>query len=317
MAETADYEPGVWRGFDFKDARKTYDAHAGRSYAEATTSGKTATDVIVPMLETMSPSPLIINCDVTGSMGEWPATIFSKLPYLDIEGKQYLGPDMEIAFGATGDAFMGDSYPLQVQPFGKGTVLKKHLKALIIEGGGGGDTCESYELSALYYCRNCQTPNAIKPILIFIGDEGIHDYVERGHGTSALIHMTEPRIDSKDIFAELSRKFATYVVRKHYSQGGEQRIQNQWIDFLGEDHVVMLPSADRVVDVIFGILAKETGKIDYFRQELEGRQRPEQVQTVYTSLRTVHKGMLTSTGKSRMYLPTDAKAKKSKHLLTK
>jgi hypothetical protein len=43
-----------------------------------------------------------------------------------------------------------------------------------------------------------------------------------------------------------------------------------------------------VVDVIFGILAKETNKIDYFKDEIEGRQRPDQVDTVYKSLKTIH-----------------------------
>jgi hypothetical protein len=29
-------------------------------------------------------------------MGDWPATMFSKLPYLENEGKEYLGEDFEI-----------------------------------------------------------------------------------------------------------------------------------------------------------------------------------------------------------------------------
>ncbi len=318
MAETSDYDPGAWKGHDFTAARKTYDAHAGRSYADAVASGVSAADLVPVSLTTDSPSPLVIVCDVTGSMGEWPKTIFSKLPYLDIEGKEYLGPDMEISFAAIGDAKMGDRYPLQVQKFDKGTNLAERLKALKVEGGGGGDLCESYELGALYYARNVTMPKATKPIIIFIGDEGLHDYVEKAHGQAHHINISA-KVDTPAIFEELTRKYAVYVIRKHYSSGGviDLPIQKQWVELLNEDHVVPLQAAERVVDVIFGILAKETNRIDYFRKELEERQDAGQVDTVYKSLATVHalaSSPKSAKGKSVMHLPD---AKKAKGLLPK
>jgi hypothetical protein len=310
MAETADYDPGGWKGHDFTAARKSYDAHAGRSYADATARGVTAADLVPATLTTDSPSPLVVVCDVTGSMDEWPKTIFSKLPYLDIEGKQYLGPDMEISFAAVGDATCSDKYPLQVRKFDRGTPLAEHLKALVIEKGGGGDSCESYELAALYYARNVSMHKASKPIMIFIGDEGLHEYVERAHGVANHVNLSA-RIDTKDVFEELTRKFSVYVVRKYYGRN-EAGIQAQWASLLGEDHVVPLDDPGRVVDVIFGILAKETGKIDYFRKELEGRQNAAQIATVYQSLKTVHANVpktKAAKGRSVMHLPEGTKTK--------
>ena len=35
MSEAGDYDPGVWKGYDFKSARAKFDVHAGRSYADA------------------------------------------------------------------------------------------------------------------------------------------------------------------------------------------------------------------------------------------------------------------------------------------
>ncbi len=311
MAETADYDPGGWKGHDFTAARSTYDAHAGRSYADANAKGLKAADLVPTSLSTNSPSPLVVVCDVTGSMGEWPAVIFSKLPYLDIEGKEYLGPAMEISFAAVGDAPQGDKYPLQVRKFDKGLALQEHLKALIHERGGGGDLCESYELGALYYARNCSMPKATKPIIVFIGDEGLHPYVEKAHGQAHHVNIPA-RVDTTDIFEELKRKCAVYVVRKAYGAGNDGPIQRQWVELLGDDHVVPLQDPQRVVDVIFGILAKETGKIDYFRKELEGRQTADQVDTVYKSLKTVHTNVAAKKvgkGKSVMHLPEGTKAK--------
>ena len=77
MSESGDYNPGPWTGHDFKEARKSYDAHAGRSYEDALTSRRQGKDLVVKSLKTNSESPVVIACDVTGSMGEWPAVIFS------------------------------------------------------------------------------------------------------------------------------------------------------------------------------------------------------------------------------------------------
>ena len=63
----------------------------------------------------------------------------------------------------------------------------------------------------------------------------------------------------------------------------------RWVELLGEDHVADLDDPERVVDVVFGILAKEANKVDYFRDEIEKRQTADQVRTVYESLRTIHR----------------------------
>ena len=294
MSEAGDYDPGPWRGYDFKSARKAYDVHVGRSYNDAVSRGQTKKDLLEPSLATESTAPLVVACDVTGSMGEWSAVIFSKLPYLDLEGKEYLGDDMEISFAAVGDAY-SDNYPLQVRKFSSGTDLEKRLKELVIEGNGGGQTQESYDLAALYYSRNVQMPKAIKPIFVFIGDEGLYDFVSPDQARDVVGVSLEGRVSSHDVVEELKRKYAVYLVRKPYQNTGsdalsaiDQRIQAQWESYLGADHVAMLPQAGRVVDVIFGILAKETSRIDYFRTELTGRQTPEQVKQVLKTLHTIH-----------------------------
>ncbi|MBU0666389.1 MAG: hypothetical protein ABIC91_01050 [Nanoarchaeota archaeon] len=300
MSESGDYNPGPWRGHDFGSARKTYDAHVGRSYSVAKSQKKTIKDVVEPTLKTNSKSPLVIACDVTGSMGSWPATIFSKLPYLDLEGKEYLGPSMEISFAAVGDAYC-DDYPLQVRPFAGGKDLENRLKELIIEGGGGGTAQESYELAAMYYANNVDMPRAKnKPIFIYIGDEGFYDFVNSDQVKKHSYVTMSSRTSGKKAFENLKKKYSVYLIRKPYETGRgnglsvmDQRIYDQWAEVLGADHITMLPEASRVVDVIFGILAKETERIDYFHDELKGRQTDAQVSTVLKSLKPIHGGLIT------------------------
>ena len=328
MSETADFDPGHWKGHDFSSARKVYDKHVGRSYGDAVKSGVKMKDLVPESITTNSPAPLVILCDVTGSMGEWPATIFSKLPYLELEGQEYLGKKMEIAWGAIGDAQCRDKYPLQMRQFTKGTKLKKELEKLVIEGGGGGGMRESYELAALYCARNIEMPKAINPICIIIGDEGFYDVVNKEDGKKFAFSSLQSRITGKEIFEELKRKFSVYLIRKPYDRyrtkgddmsPNDRTIYAQWEKVLGTDRIVMLPEAGRVVDVIFGILANETDRVSYFKDELTERQKPKQVETVMKSLKTVHRvsakddPKLLKSGKSVMR--KTSKGKKTKSLL--
>jgi len=323
MSESGDFTPASWADSDFKSARRAYDAHAKRSYDDATAAGKNISEVLEKRLTTNCRRPLIIMCDQTGSMGEWPAVIFSKLPYLCNEVGEYNGKDAEIAFGAVGDARMGETYPLQARPFGQGQKLLQSLKELIMEGKGGSNDCESYELALLYCLMNVDMPKAVHPVLILICDENIYDSITKAHAASYGIEI-EKAMKIEEICEGLKEMYGgVYILRKPY--GGQQengRIHARWAAMLGSDHVIDLDDPQRAVDVIFGILAKESGKIDYFRGELEERQDPSQVKTVYKALATVH-GLppaagkpkkLLGAGKSTMHKPP-GKTKKSGDLL--
>jgi len=322
MSETADFDPGHWRGHDFKSARRAYDVHVDRSYDDAVKAGKSVKDMVPGVIKTNSPAPLVILCDVTGSMGEWPATIFSKLPYLELEAQEYLGDKMEICWGAIGD-YTCDKYPLQIRKFTKGVKLKDELKELIVEGGGGGGARESYEMAGLYCARNIEMPKALKPILIIIGDEGFYETINKSDAKKYALVSLQSRVSAKEVFAELQTKFSVYVVRKPYgyfrgdkTSDADKTIHAQWAEVVGDDRIVMLPDAGRVVDVIFGLLARETDRVEYFEDELKDRQKPGQVKTVMKALETIHglasdsKKLLRS-GASKMHKKSDGKKTKS------
>jgi hypothetical protein len=309
MAEDNDFTPGAWKGHNFRSARAAYSGVAQRSYTAAKQSNKKALDMVPDSISTESTSPLCIMVDVTGSMGPWPQTIFSKLPYLDIEGKVYLGADMEISFAANTD--LNDSYPLQIRDFHTGTVLKDELAEFVLGGGGGPDSgCEAYELGAQYYATNCKMPNAVKPIFIFVADEQPHKTAR------AAMAKAYAKVDSKDmtidqVFDALKAKFEVFLVHKQYSPASRE----EWVRLLGESRIADLQEPERVVDVIFGILARVTGRVGYFRTEIEGRQNAGQVSTVYKALDTIHRVPAASQdapgAKSTMHKPSGGKAAKS------
>lgn len=317
MSESGDYTPAPhWGGHDFVSARRDYNDVVDVSYKKAVAIGIAPNTLIPDSVSTDCENPFVIICDVTGSMGEWPVTIFSKLPYLEHEGKEYLGDDMEISFAAVGDAPAGDKYPLQVQPFTKGADLKSALGKLIHEKGGGGDAEESYELAALYYAENCETPNAIrKPLCIIIGDEGVHNILTESEATTWCKTSIDKRLSPGDVFKRLKAKFDVYIIRKPYDCVGDSsspsntKIQRQWESLLGSDHVVSLPDAARVVDVIFGILGQVTGRYDDFVKELRERQGKDKdgddkINIVLKSLHTIH----SKPSKTQKKLPSPSRA---------
>ncbi|MDQ7814383.1 MAG: hypothetical protein RDU25_01060 [Patescibacteria group bacterium] len=331
MAEGADYEPGCWQGHDFAQARQQYVAHAGRSYEEARGSGRTCQDLVPKTISTQCSWPLIFICDQTGSMGKWPGVIFSKAPYLELEGQEYLGKDMEISFAAIGDARNNETYPLQVRPFTKGTDIKTRLQELVIEGGGGGQTYETYELAALYFARNVAFPKAIrKPVMIFIGDESPYDRIEPDLAKRYCHVNLQESITTRAVFAELCAKYSVYLIRKTYEEGHgdrmsttDRRIRSDWAKLIGEERISDLDVPERVVDVTFGLLALETDRVPYFRDEIKGRQTSEQVAIVSKALSTIHvvaassspppKDDTSARGKSRLL--GAARGKKTKSLL--
>lgn len=318
MSESGDYNPGVWAGHDFKSARRSYDDHVGRSYDKAVSAGKTAKDLIALNITSNSTCPGIVDIDGTGSMEDWPATICSKLGYLDNEAKEYLGADYEICFMSNGDAHCSDEkYPLQIRPFAKGIDLDVRLKELILEHGGGGQGTETYELNAFAALECIHTPKAIrKPYFIIIGDEKCYSYVDKGHIERLLGIRMEESMTTKALFKKLTDKYSVYLIRKSYGTAGgddmssqDKAITKDWAELIGEDHISNLPKAERVVDVIFGIWAKETNRIAYFENELEDRQLKDadgeaKVDVVYKSLATIHNipkdDMKPHTGKSIM-----------------
>ena len=341
MAEDNDYDPGAWRGHDFKAAYAAYDSHAGRAYDDAVKAGVTATDLVPDSIETDSESPVVVLLDGTGSMGEWPKVIFSKLPYLDIEGKSYMGETMAVSFAVFDDAHNGArDQALQVKPFVRGLELETTLKTMFLPKNGGGGGQETAELGMLYYARNCNMPNATKPMFFVITDEHAYDFIDEDNakkwGKVDLGKTEETRLSTHKVVRELQRKFNVYAIIKSYNTGSgdagdpmNDAVYRGWAKLVGDDHIVTLPDPARVVDVIFGIMARETGKIDYFEDELKGRQLPDKdgkhkVDVVMRSLKTVHsvrklpepdKGATAKKGASVTVRKDTGKTKKSISLL--
>lgn len=205
-------------------------------------------------------NPIICAIDVTGSMGDWSKIIWDKLPmfYGQIMIQNYLS-DPSISFAAIGDSRC-DEAPLQITEFAQGSAIDDWISKLWLEGGGGAQHYETYELAAYYYAKHCSIPNAhyskIKPFFFLTGDEGFYPAVRIDDIAHMFGDHIRAGITSEEIFTELKSKFNVFLLHKPYSiEKKELRILAQWQHVLGSSHVIILQEPKAVVDLMLGIIA--------------------------------------------------------------
>ena len=120
-------------------------------------------------------TPIAVLFDVTGSMGTVPRVLQTKLPQLlGLLTRKGYATDPHIMFGAIGDATC-DRVPLQIGQFESDNRMDDDLARIVLEGGGGGQKMESYELAMYFMARHTSLDSVLKRgrrgYLFLIGDE--------------------------------------------------------------------------------------------------------------------------------------------------
>ena len=206
--------------------------------------------------------PIIIAFDVTGSMGRIPEELiknhFSKMMEVLISNHV---PDAAICFCAVGDHY-SDQAPLQVGQFESGDLeLNGDLTSIWIEGGGGGQSMESYMLPWLFAARHTSTDafekRKQKGFLFTIGDEWNHPRVE-SKALKDILGYKEVSEDamSEQLLKEAREKWEVYHI--HCSDGSYgAEVSDRWKDLLGE-HCIVADSS-KIVDIISSTVAIAQG----------------------------------------------------------
>lgn len=178
--------------------------------------------------------------DVTGSMLNIPVTLQTKLPELLglLLRKGYVDHP-QILFGAIGDATC-DNVPLQVGQFESDNRMDDHLENIVLEGGGGGQKTESYEL-ALYFMAehtsiDCWEKRQHKGYLFLIGDEMAYPAVNRRYVKSLIDDDLESDIPVKEMVARLRERYEVFfILPKSASHGGDREVLTFWRKLLGQN----------------------------------------------------------------------------------
>src|SRR5262245_46623627 len=154
--------------------------------------------------------------DVTGSMGSVPRVLQTKLGALlrALIQKGYV-EHPQILFGAVGDAYC-DSVPLQIGQFESGLEMDDDLSKIYLEGGGGGQIHETYELAMYFMARHtaidCYQKRGHKGYLFTIGDEKPYQIVRRQHVADLIGDKLGRDIPVEQIVAEVQQRYEYFHV---------------------------------------------------------------------------------------------------------
>ena len=206
--------------------------------------------------------------DVTGSMGSIPVTLQKKLPELLglLLRKGYV-TDPQILFGAIGDATC-DRVPLQVGQFESDNRMDANLENIFLEGGGGGQQTESYELAMYFIARHteidCWNKRGHKGYLFIIGDEMAYPSVKRREVRDLIGDGAERDMPVADIVRELQQRYHVfYILPQAASYGGDAKILGFWRNLFGQ-HVLELEDPAAVCETIALTIGMMEGTIDLY-----------------------------------------------------
>ncbi len=210
-------------------------------------------------------TPIAVLFDVTGSMGGVPRVLQTKLPQLlGLLTRKGYATDPHIMFGAVGDATC-DRVPLQIGQFESDNRMDEDLERIVLEGGGGGQKRESYELAMYFMARHTSLDSFEKRgrrgYLFLIGDEMPYAQVKPKE-VSAFIGERTEKISTEGILAELQRTFDVYyLLPTDAGWGGDKEVLARWRGLLGQN-VLELDDLDAVCETIALTVGLGEGTID-------------------------------------------------------
>lgn len=247
------------------DAARSYRASTGSSAFAYSDSGATTTHpdldpygVTVRESRDSDDHPeslaIAVLFDVTGSMGAVPRSLQEKLP--DLLGlllrKGYV-EHPHIMFGAVGDATC-DRAPLQVGQFEADNRMDDDLGKILLEGGGGGQMRESYELAMYFMARHtaidCYEKRGKRGYLFMIGDELAYETVKGRQISKVIGGEAGEDVPIEELVRELSRKYDVYFIIPEGAYHARNRtLKEFWQGLLGQN-VLYLDDLNAVCETI-------------------------------------------------------------------
>jgi len=214
-------------------------------------------------------NPVYVGFDVTGSMLRVPQMMQQNLCTLMglLLRKAYLS-DPSICISGIGDATC-DLVPLQIGQFESGIEIEEDLAKLFLEGGGGGQQTESYELALYYLARKTATDawekRGKKGYAFIIGDEMPYPAVKRRQVRRVFGDKLQADIPIEQILAEAQQKWEVYFILPNLtSYYNDHRILDRWRSLLGQ-YVVRLPDPNGISELIASLVGVTEGAVDEAR----------------------------------------------------
>jgi hypothetical protein len=224
-------------------------------------------------------TPIIVAVDNTGSMGFLAETLIRKGLGVLIEEIYLRKPvaDPQVMCMAVGDAWY-DRAPLQVTQFEADLRLVEQLSRFYLEGGGGGNNFESYNLPWYFAAMKTKCDSMLKRkkkgYLFTVGDEPPPPTLLAGHAQQFLGISAERDLTSKEILAMASTSWEVFhiiIEEGSYCSSGLQKVTKEWNALLGQRAIKLSRHQDLAELIVSTIQVNEGSDLESVTATWSGR----------------------------------------------
>lgn len=184
--------------------------------------------------------PVILALDVTGSMGKAAMEVAAKLNEVIIK---LLGTDMDIEFMVMGIGDLAyDDAPIQISQFESDIRIAEQLDKIYFEGGGGGNSFESYTAAWYMGARHTRLDclkRGRRGIIITLGDEPLNPYLpQRTLAEVTGDELLQGDVQTRPLFREVQRMYEVYHIHViHGSDFYNDLVNREWRQVLDANHL--------------------------------------------------------------------------------
>lgn len=211
-------------------------------------------------------TPIIVALDVTGSMGFIAEQIARSGLGALFQGILDRKPvtDPHLMFMGIGDVAC-DKAPLQVSQFEADNRIVAQLTKLWLEGGGGGNDHESYDLPWYFAARHTVHDSMLKRgkrgYLITVGDEETPHQLKTDALQRVLGYSPQADVSAAESLTEAQRLYDVFhviVQEGNYASGHLDTVRKKWAALLGQkvihlaDHRLLAETVVAAIQVAEG-----------------------------------------------------------------
>ena len=202
--------------------------------------------------------PVILALDVTGSMGGASVKVAKELNVImtELYGKV---KDVEFLIMGIGDLAY-DSAPIQASQFESDIRIAEQLDKIYFEGGGGGNSYESYTAAWYFGLRHCKLDcweRGKKGIIITLGDEPLNPYLPKNPLSEVTGDKLQGDVETDDLYKQVIEKYEVYHLAVNDAETSyrwhETEIKNTFGKYLDENHLKVVNMdnlSTTIVDII-------------------------------------------------------------------
>ncbi len=212
-------------------------------------------------------TPILVGLDVTGSMGFIPEKMIKGGLGKFVGGvlQRKPVPDPHILFMGIGDACARDSAPLQATQFEADNRICDQLMDLFLEGGGGGNCFESYDLAWAFAAYRTRTDawdkRKTKGFVFTIGDEMFPQESSKSYLEKVFANDRPQEPTPTSLLSAAQERYSVFhliVAEGDFARRDLNRVESSWRQKL-QGRALTVHNYELIPEFLVSAIALESG----------------------------------------------------------